>query len=69
MPLIIATILREEGATGVQTHVQELRRYLDRTGEPAVLVTPFSAGYLLAAPVFGLRLALVHLSGAASVLW
>ena len=31
-PLIIATILREEGTTGVQTHVRQLRRYLRDCG-------------------------------------
>jgi glycosyltransferase involved in cell wall biosynthesis len=65
--LVIATILREEGSTGVQTHVRQLRRYL---GEPgARLVTPFSWGRRLAVPVFGLRLALERCSGSASVAW
>ena len=43
-PLIIATILREEGTTGVQTHVRQLRRYLRDCGTEAELVTPFSWG-------------------------
>jgi glycosyltransferase involved in cell wall biosynthesis len=66
-PLIIATILREEGSTGVQTHVQQLRRYLAEPG--TTLITPFSWGRMLSGPVFGLRLVLVRGSGSASVAW
>jgi glycosyltransferase involved in cell wall biosynthesis len=69
VPLVIATIFREEGATGVHTHVRELRRYLEERGTPATLVTPFSWGGPLTYPVFGLRLLLVRCSGAASVVW
>jgi len=65
--LVIATILKEEGSTGVQTHVQQLRRYLGESG--TTLVTPFSWGRMLTVPVFGLRLALERCSGSASVAW
>jgi glycosyltransferase involved in cell wall biosynthesis len=67
VPLIIATILREEGSTGVQTHVQQLRRYLGESG--TMLVTPFSWGQTLTVPVFGFRLVLERCSGSASVAW
>jgi len=67
--VIIATILREEGSTGVQTHVQQLRRYLEELGTTTVLVTPFSWGRVLTVPIFGLRLALKRISGSASVAW
>jgi glycosyltransferase involved in cell wall biosynthesis/SAM-dependent methyltransferase len=67
--LLIATILRTEGSTGVHTHVRELRRYLDGRGIPSTLVTPFSWRRKLSEPVFGLRLLLVRASGAASVAW
>jgi glycosyltransferase involved in cell wall biosynthesis len=66
-PLMIATILREEGSTGVQTHVQQLRRYMVESG--TTIVTPFSWGRMLTLPVFGLRLALERCSGSASVAW
>ena len=69
LPLVIATILREEGNTGVQTHVRQLRRYLGECGRASTLVTPFSWGRALTVPVFGLRLALERCSGAASVAW
>jgi glycosyltransferase involved in cell wall biosynthesis len=67
--LVIATILREEGITGVHTHVRQLRRYLDECGEPAELVTPFSWCGALAVPVFGPRLILGRLSRPAGVVW
>jgi glycosyltransferase involved in cell wall biosynthesis len=68
-PLIIATILREEGTTGVQTHVRQLRRYLRDCGTEAELVTPFSWGGPVTKGVFGLRLALQRVSRPVSVLW
>ena len=67
--LVIATILREEGSTGVHTHVRQLRQYLDERGEPADLVTPFSWGQALTVPVFGARLLLERISTPASVAW
>jgi glycosyltransferase involved in cell wall biosynthesis len=69
LPLVIATILPEDGSTGVQTHIKQLRRYVANRDITATLVTPFSAGWALVAPVFGVRLALMRLSGAASVTW
>ena len=69
LPLVIATMLREEGITGVQSYVQRLRRYLDDHNMPAPLITPFSWGRPLTVPVFGFRLALQRFSGPASVVW
>ena len=68
-PLIVATILRENGATGVQTHVRQLRRYLESNGLSAMLVTPFQCRKSLIYPFFGARLLMVAFSAAASVLW
>ena len=68
-PLIIASIHREQGITGVHTHVRQLRRYLQECGTAATLITPFSWGGPLTVPVFGFRLALERCSGAASVTW
>ncbi len=36
-PIIIATVARERGITGVHTHVRQLRKYLDRPGRPPSL--------------------------------
>lgn len=68
-PLVIATILRPEGATGVHTHSREFRQFLDDREVASTLVTPFSWHPALSAPVFGVRLPLAHLSSSASVTW
>jgi glycosyltransferase involved in cell wall biosynthesis len=60
---------REEGITGVHTHVRQLRQYLDGCGMTATLVTPFSWDRALTVPVFGPRLVLERFSGSASVAW
>jgi glycosyltransferase involved in cell wall biosynthesis len=69
LPLVISTMHREEGITGVQTHVRQLRQYLEGRGMTATLVTPFSWGRTLTVPVFGPRLVLARYSGSASVAW
>jgi glycosyltransferase involved in cell wall biosynthesis len=69
VPIVIATALREEGITGVHTHVRQLRRYLAGQGTPATLLTPFSWGGQLNVPVFGLRLVLHRISRPAGVAW
>ncbi len=69
LPLVIATMHRAEGITGVQTHVRELGEHLQRHGLHASLVTPFSWGGPLTVPVFGARLVLSRISGPAGVVW
>src|ERR1700761_7679768 len=68
-PLVIATILPEEGNTGVQTHVRQLRQFLEGRGGRATVVTPFSWGKALTVPVFGIRLVIERCSGSANVVW
>jgi glycosyltransferase involved in cell wall biosynthesis len=68
-PVIIASMLRPQGATGVQTHAQQLSRYLEANGTTVTLVTPFSWGRLLKYPVFGFRLILTRCSASAGVAW
>ena len=67
--LVIATMLREEGITGVHTHVRQLRRYLEDCGTAYTMVTPFSWGRTLTYPVFGFRRALELCSKSAGVVW
>jgi glycosyltransferase involved in cell wall biosynthesis len=69
LPLVIATILREEGITGVHTHIRQLRQYLEESNKTATLLTPFSWSRTLAVPVFGPRLVLQRCSGTADVAW
>ena len=67
--LVIATTLRETGITGVHTYFRQLKRYLDANGAPPALITPFSWGRPLIAPVFGVRFLLQPVSGAANYWW
>ena len=70
LPLVIATTLRGEGVTGVHTHVRQLLRYLNERNVHPTLVTPFSWGWPLTAPVLGVRhLMLEPFSKPASVMW
>jgi glycosyltransferase involved in cell wall biosynthesis len=69
-PLAIATILRGDGITGVDTHIRQVLRFLEDCDQPSTLVTPFSWGRLLTYPVFGLRpLVLERISRPTSVAW
>jgi glycosyltransferase involved in cell wall biosynthesis len=67
--IVIATILNERGPTGVQTHFQALRGYLDECGQRSILVTPFSAPKFLVYPIFAVRRIIDPLSGVISVWW
>jgi len=67
--LVIATMLREEGRTGVHTHVRQLRQHLAAQGVRDELVTPFSWARPLTVPIFGARLVVDRLSKPASVVW
>ena len=67
--LVIATMLREGGRTGVHTHVRQLRQYLAAQDVRTELVTPFSWARPLTVPVFGARLIVDRLSQPASVVW
>jgi glycosyltransferase involved in cell wall biosynthesis len=69
VPLVIASLLREQGITGVHTHMRQLRRYLQECGAPATLVTPFSWSRTLIYPVFGFRRAVEKCSRPAGVVW
>lgn len=74
-PIVIASVAREQGITGVHTHVRQLRRYGDRVGRATVLVTPHSWTRgrpwrrLLLVPLFGVRILLERLWGPAHVWW
>ncbi len=70
LPIVLASVLRENGNTGVHTHVQQLRDYLEENGITTTLVTPFSWGRPLTYPLFGLRRLVVdRCSRAAGVAW
>ena len=65
-PIIIATIMRPKGETGVQTHFNTLIDYLNANGQSIELITPYSAPLWLVYPLFAVR---KLLKGALSVWW
>ena len=67
--IIIATIMRPSGETGVQTHFNCLCDYLAKQKANYELITPFSYHKFLVYPVFGVRAILHRLSGNLSVWW
>lgn len=68
-PVVIATIFREFGTTGVHTHFQQVRSCLQEIGAAVDVVTPFSWARPLTYPVFAPRTALLLVNPAASVVW
>lgn len=52
--LIVVMLLRDQGTTGVQTHVRAFREWLAAQGRPAKLVTPFDAPAASRLALYGL---------------
>lgn len=68
-PVVIASMMREHGETGVQTHVRAVRDWLAEHGHAVRLVTPFSCARWQVYPVFGLRRLIDRLHKPTSVWW
>jgi glycosyltransferase involved in cell wall biosynthesis len=74
-PVVIASLARERGITGVHTHVRQLRDFLEWSDRAVTLVTPHSwaggsvGGRLVLAPLFGVRPVLERVWGPAHVWW
>lgn len=68
-PIIIVTLLREQGETGVQTHFNSFKQACEQMGNDIVVVTPFSLSRLIVLPLFGLRKIVEKISKPASVWW
>jgi len=66
--IVVATVLRPEGETGVQSHFNTLLTQLGDQVD-AARVTPFDAPAVLAYPVFAIRKLVDPVSGSASVWW
>ena len=67
--IIIATIMRPTGETGVQTHCNSFMDYLAQHRINHQLITPFSYHNWLVYPIFALRKILHFFSGTLSVWW
>lgn len=66
---MIASIMRPEGETGVQTHFRVFSQWLKGQGEETVLVTPFDASRWKIYPVFGVRRLIDRINKPSSVFW
>jgi len=67
--VVVATIMRPSGGTGVQTHFGAFLGWLDRRGHQGRLITPFDLPLLYIGPVFALRRVVHRFSTSASVAW
>ena len=67
--IVIATLTREQGETGVHTHFNVFKNYLLANGIEAIAITPFSFYLWLVVPVFAIRKLIDKLSGPLSVWW
>lgn len=67
--IVIATIMRPEGDTGVQTHCSTYVTYLREVSSQCELITPYSAPLWQVYPVFGFRKLVNFINGEASVWW
>ncbi len=67
--LVIASLMREHGDTGVQTHVNELRRFLASQTWDVRFINPFFNAKALVYPVFAMRKLIDPLSASASIWW
>lgn len=69
MEVLITTIMRPEGETGIQTHIQAFMRHLRAHSVSFRLVTPYDAPAAIVYPTFAIRRAIAAFNGAASVWW
>ena len=67
--ILIATIMRPEGDTGVQTHFRTYMAYMHELGRQCELITPYNAPLWQVYPVFGLRKLVNSLNREMSVWW
>ena len=67
--VLIATIMRPEGESGLQTHIQQFVRYLCNERLSFALVTPFDVSKVIVYPTFAMRKLLGPLNGSLNVWW
>lgn len=68
-PILIATIMRREGETGLQTHIRAFLKGLQRNGRRCAIVTPYDAPRWQVFPTFAMRKLIHPLHTASSVWW
>jgi glycosyltransferase involved in cell wall biosynthesis len=67
--VVVATLMRPAGGSGVQSHVRTFAEHLREASYPVTVVSPFESEAKLLRPVFGARYALRPVSRSAAVWW
>ena len=68
-PILVASLLREEGETGVQTHFCAFARFLASEGRAVEIVTPYGPDAWFFYPLYALRFPLQRLNASLGVWW
>jgi glycosyltransferase involved in cell wall biosynthesis len=66
--IIILSLMRQSGTTGVQTHVNTFTAYLDSISQPWQLITPFNSSKFLVYTLLAIRL-LIELISPTIAVW
>lgn len=70
IPIIIATVLRQTGETGVHTHYRTLSKWFESGGRtPPMVVTPYDRNKWLVYPVFAVRRLIAPLNASLGLWW
>ncbi|NIM20040.1 MAG: hypothetical protein GTO51_07275, partial [Candidatus Latescibacteria bacterium] len=67
--MIVATLLREKGDTGIQTHFNMFRAQLSQLDKQICVVTPFDYSKIAVFPLFGIGKLLSYINGPLYVAW
>ncbi|GAA1582349.1 hypothetical protein GCM10009804_43610 [Kribbella hippodromi] len=67
--IVVATLMRPEGGSGLQAHVRTFSEYLQATGRPVSVVSPFMARSPFVLPVFAARRGIRPFNRPAAVWW
>ena len=67
--VIIATIMRKNGGSGLQTYINNLNDHINVTGGRAVILTPFDYYRLPTTMLFGFRKIVDNFSDELSTWW
>ncbi len=67
--IMLATMMRREGKTGLQTHSRMFISFLESHQRPCTLVTPYDAPLWQVYPVFGIRKLVEPINSSAGVWW
>ncbi|TCO52065.1 glycosyltransferase involved in cell wall biosynthesis [Kribbella antiqua] len=67
--IVIATLMKPHGTSGLQSHVRTVDEYLRSASEPVSIVSPFSARSPFVRPMFAARVGIRRFNRPAGVWW